>query len=324
MNEYTQSIPPLRLLLAFEAAARNENFTRAARELEVSQPAVSQAVSQLEEILGTRLLDRSVRPIGLTTEGKLFHQSVVTSLDCIVEGGNAVRGAVDKERRSVTVSCNLGFATYWLMPRLHAFQQTHSHVSVNIVTTYDGVAVLNENVDIAIRFGDGVWPGRKSHLLFNETVFPVCSPQYLEQATSTNGPIESPVGLLALKLIHVDVEDKSWFDWQQYLRHFGIRQKNPLLGPRYSNSVQAISAAVAGYGVALGWKATAQGAMSRGELVPVLDAPISLSSAYYLVKRQAQVLKPVAQAFHDWICAEAMQDEPALFMNARARAWKCL
>ncbi len=305
MKKYPQPIPPLRILLAFEAAARHANFTRAARELNMSQPAVSQAVSQLEEILGTRLLDRTARPISLTAEGKLYQQSVVTALDSIAEGGEAVRRVVDTERANVTVSCNLGFATYWLMPRLHAFQQAHSHVSVNIVTTYDGIAVLGDNVDIAIRFGNGIWVGRKSQLLFKETVFPVCSPRYLERAIPVTGSIESPAGLLALELIHVEVADKSWFDWQQYLMHFGIRHKGPMPGPRYSNSVQAISAAVEGYGVALGWKATAQGLMSRGELVPVLDAPIGIPNAYYLVRRRTHVLKPSAQAFHDWILAEA-------------------
>ncbi|HEX4506549.1 MAG TPA: LysR substrate-binding domain-containing protein [Alphaproteobacteria bacterium] len=218
---YWKYIPPLKTLLAVEATARLGSFSKAADELNVSQSAVSHLVGQAEAYFGRRLLDRASRPIKPTAEGQRYVGALVSSLNILKAEGQHLR-----ERHgdtTLTVSCNLGYGNFWLLPKLKRFHDGNPGITVNMVTTYQGLPALSEGIDVAIRFGKGDWPDCRSRLLFREWIVPVASAGYIEQAA----PIRTPRDLLRHTLLHAHATDKTWFDWEQWFDHFGIPRHSP-------------------------------------------------------------------------------------------------
>src|SRR3546814_8554713 len=128
------TLPPLRLLSVFAAVERHGGLRQAAAALNVSQPAVSQALRQLEDFLGTRLLDRRTRPARLTEAGRLLHQATVEGLGRIAEAVAEIARLDAEAARSLRIACSVGFATYWLMPRLATFYERHQEVAVHVMT----------------------------------------------------------------------------------------------------------------------------------------------------------------------------------------------
>ena len=236
-----QKIPPLRCLKAFDAVARHNSITRAAAEENVSQSAISQSISQLEDVLRTRLLDRSLRPATLTDQGKAFHRVISEAFGRVALEVDELRAINRGTKNTITISCNLGFATYWLMPRLSEYGLLYPDITLNVMTTYQGAAELRPGVDIAIRFGDGQWPDGVGDLLFKEVLIPTCSQDFLQR----NGPIDGPESVARQNLIHVDVSDPSWPDWTTYFENLGVTCPSRSKGSHFSNYVQAVQATLA-------------------------------------------------------------------------------
>ena len=164
----------LDLLRAFEAAARHRSFTAAATELGTTQPAVSQQIKRLEEQLAIRLFDRIYRGIELTDAGALLFEHVQNGLQSINQGLSAI--SQQDQHEVLQVATDFAFAAYWLMPRLHRFHQANPQVDVSLVTSERNHATLRSDIDVAVLFGDGRFRQGDSLWLFNEEVFPVCSP----------------------------------------------------------------------------------------------------------------------------------------------------
>ena len=172
-------------LLAFEAAARHLSFTRAAAELNVSQPAISTAVRKVETALGVALFTRRNRAIALTEAGERFYADVSFGLNHILKSADSlfVQGQPDH----VTIACSMAFAHYWLVPRLAGFREDNPDIELRMETSYRDSDLVREGVSLGIRRGNGNWPGYATRFLFGETISPVCSPAFLE----TKGPISS-------------------------------------------------------------------------------------------------------------------------------------
>jgi LysR family glycine cleavage system transcriptional activator len=290
-------IPPLRCLKAFDAVARHQSITRAASEENVSQSAISQSISQLERLVGTRLLDRALRPATLTEQGKAFHLTITDTIGRLSSEVDKLQASSRGDKKSITISCNLGFATYWLMPRLGEFSQQYPEVTLNVMTTYQGAADFQPGVDIAIRFGNGGWPEGDGTLLFKEQLVPTCSSGYLAR----HGAIDSPEELIEHNLINVQTTDPSWLGWQYYFNHFDVLNADRANGSWFSNYVQAVQATVAGEGVMLGWQSVIGDLVSTHQLVAAVDASIELSSGYHaLVSRQAKT-KMILGDFVEWL-----------------------
>ena len=136
-----------------------------------------------------------------------------------------------------------------------------------MVTTYQGLASLDDGIDVAIRFGRGDWPGVTSRLLFQERIVPVASPDYMER----NAPILRPADLLDHALLHALSIERSWYDWHQWFGHFGVAAPATPPGPTFDNHLMMIQAALSGRGVALGWIGTASDFLRQGQLVKVFD-----------------------------------------------------
>ncbi|MCV2866773.1 LysR substrate-binding domain-containing protein [Albidovulum sediminicola] len=301
---YWKRIPPLKSLLALEAAARHASFTRAADELNVSQSAVSHAITTAETFLGAQLINRSTRPISLTPEGKAY---VATLANCFTQLAAEADGLRRRRAADVlTISCNLAYGNYWLLPRLKGFHAAHPDLQVNMVTTYQGLASLDEGIDVAIRFGRGDWPGREARLLFRERIVPVASPDYVER----NAPVRSAGDLLSHDLLHALSVERSWYDWQQWFEQFGVTAPNPLPWPMFDNHLLMMQAALSGRGVALGWIGTASDFLRQGLLVKVLDVPIVLDEGLYVVVRRQRDRR--IERFLDWITDCAGSEAAAL------------
>ena len=168
-------LPPLRLLTVFEAVFRNGSVQRAAAELNVTQPAISQALRQLETHIGVKLLDRSSRPAALTEAGRVLRSATSDGLGRIGGAIEQIRNQHSSDKGSVTVACSVGVATYWLMPQLAQFYDEHADISVSVMTTPLGAPLLSAGVDLAIRYGSGKWADGAVTKLFDERVVPVCS-----------------------------------------------------------------------------------------------------------------------------------------------------
>ena len=293
MMHYWKTIPPLKALLAVEAVARLRSFTRAGEELNTSQSAVSHAVTQAESFLETRLFDRSARPVALTAEGTEYIASLSTCLAQLSADTLALRQR--RENDTLTISCNLAYGNYWLLPRLKAFHAAYPDIQVNMVTAFHGLSSLDPGIDVAIRFGRGTWPGCHSQLLFHEQILPVASPGYIER----NGAAAKAKDLLGHTLLHAHSNDKSWYDWPQWFAHFGIRQPSPQSGPSFDNHLLMMQAALSGRGVALGWIGTATDFLREGQLVPAFRTPIKLDEGLYAVARDPRAAR--ISAFLDWI-----------------------
>lgn len=275
-------LPPLRLLQVFAAVQRAGGPRAAAGTLNVSQPAVSQALRQLEEFLGARLFDRRTRPARLTEAGRLLHAATEEGLGRIAAAVEEIARLERETGQSLRVACTIGFATYWLMPRLAAFNAAHPAVAVHVSTIQAGAPALDPGVDIAARFGDGRWDDGAVTRLFEEVIQPLANPALAAKLQDVAQP------LAAAPLLHVEADDPRWTSWPAYLRATGQTRAPDLEGGhvkdlRFTNYVQATQAALAGQGVMLGWRAITGDLVAEGRLVPVSGPPLTPDSAYYLV-----------------------------------------
>lgn len=293
MMQYWKTIPPLKSLLAVEAVARLRSFTRAGEELNTSQSAVSHSVILAESFLETRLFDRSARPIALTPEGAEYVAFLSSSLAQLSVETQALRRR--KDSNILTISCNLAYGNYWLLPRLKAFHEAHPDIQVNMVTAFHGLSSLDPGIDVAIRFGRGNWPGYQAHLLFFEQILPVASPAYAQNSEM----ISEPEDLLKHTLLHAHSSDKSWYDWPQWFAKFGVKPSGALPGPSFDNHLLMMQSALSGRGVALGWIGTATDFVKEGQLVPMFDKPVILEEALYAVVRDKR--NRLVSSFLEWI-----------------------
>lgn len=285
-------LPPLRLLLTFASVARTGSIQIAAAELNVTQPAVSQAVKQLEAQIGVRLLDRSRRPARPTAAGQTLATAISDGLDRIVEAVDEVRRKENHSAQAVTIACSVGVATYWLMPRLAPFYEAHPDISVNVITTQLGAPDLSPGIDLAIRYGHGRWSDGDVKPLFDEVIEPLCDP-------SLRAQFDGPVPLDKVSLLHVQSPEASWVSWADYARRTGQTLTNQR-ALNFTNYVQATQAALAGRGVILGWRSITGALADGGQLVSAGLATLQPDDGFFLVARAKRVGR-AADIFRDWL-----------------------
>ncbi len=294
-------LPPLNALRAFEAAARHLSFTRAAEELNVTQAAISHQVKGLEERLGVVLFRRLNRALLLTDAGQSYLPAVRDAFDRIAEATGDLK-ALDRAG-VLTVSVLPSFAAKWLVPRLGGFREAHPDIDVHVAPSDHLVDFARENVDLAMRYGQGNWPGLRADRLMTEEVFPVCSPNLAQ------GPrrLRSPDDLRHHTLLHDDMR----IDWRMWLLAAGVEGIDTRRGPTFTDSSMVVQAAVAGQGVALGRSALAAADLAAGRLVKPFDISLPAAVAYYVVCPEATAERPKIVAFRDWVIAEAGSEEGA-------------
>jgi len=299
-------IPGLGGLRGFEAAARHSSFTKAAAELGVTPAAVSHLVRELEDQLGVKLFARSSRVVRLTSAGEILHRAAAEAIQTVGRAVARLRDVAGRQRLMVTTSPS--FAAKWLVPRLDRFLLQHPETDVRIEVSQRLIDFAHEDVDIGIRFGNGHYPGLRADRLFEDTMFPVCSPKLLKGAH----PLRHPRDLRHQTLIHVDwnAQGEIWPNWEMWLRAAGVhREAGSARGIHFTQTDLAIQAAIDGQGVALGDSTLAADDLAIGRLVRPFELSLKGPSqfAYYLVCPEATADLPLVRAFREWILTEAAQ-----------------
>ncbi len=289
-------------LFAFEAAARHLSFTRAANELNVTQPAVSQAVKRIEDALGVRLFLRRHRALALTEAGERFYDDVSYGLIHIRR--SVERITTQRQDRHVTLSVTTAFANYWMVPRLGAFRALNPDVDLRVQTTNKDVDIASESISLAVRLGDGAWPGYQSAPIADEEIFAVCSPSYLEHQT----PPRSPSDLLAHRLIHLEEPFRPRATWADWFAQAGVSYRDEGEGLRLNDYALVIQAAIAGQGIAFGWRHIVERLIAQGVLTKALETSFRSDHRFHVVWAEAAPLSPEATRVRDWLVSQASVD----------------
>ena len=298
-------LPPLNALKAFEAAARSNSFTRAAQELNVTPGAVSQQVKALEATLGIKLFNRERQRLVITEAGREYLAVLRDAFDQIAVGTDRI---VRHQRSSaLTVSTSSDFAAKWLVNRLGRFAEAHPEIDLRVSATDHHVDFAREDVDVAVRHGDGNWPELAVVQLCSERLFPVCSPRLI----SGRNRVTRPSHLLRFPLLRLN----DWKTWNRWFEAAGVA--DPVAhGPVLNRAGMLIDAAVDGQGVALARTALAAWDLINGRLVRPIDVSLEMSNTYWIVCPKATSKIPKITIFRNWLLAEAAEDARRLAILA--------
>jgi LysR family transcriptional regulator, glycine cleavage system transcriptional activator len=297
-------LPSLNGLRAFEAAARLLSFTQAAAELNVTQTAISHQIRRLEDQLGIKLFLRHGRSLTLTQEAQDYLPAVRSAFEDLRRATARLHRS-GRERR-LTVSTTASLATKWLVSRVAAFQYANPGMEIRITTSTGLVDFRREEVDLAVRYGRGHWPGLRADWLMAERLFPVCSPGLLRGSE----PLRLPADLARHTLLHTTVYRDDWGLWL-------IAAGLPLSiaarrGLTFDLGFMAIQAAVEGLGVALGRLHLVEADIAAGRLVAPFDTVLPQDAGYYVVVPEATAGLADIALFRDWLIASAAPDALAV------------
>jgi LysR family transcriptional regulator, glycine cleavage system transcriptional activator len=290
-------LPSLNGLRAFEAAARHMSFTLAAAELNVTQTAISHQIRRLEEQIGLPLFIRRNRELALTREAQDY-------LPLVRSAFQDLRQATARLRRPdhdalLTVSTTASLATKWLVSRVAAFQDAHPGIEIRITTSAHLVDFRRDEVDMAVRFGRGHWPGLRADWLMAEHIFPVCSPALL----NSGKPLRRPQDLAHHTLLHTMVSRE---DWQLWLTAAGLPVSIAARrGLTFDQGFMAVQAATEGLGVALGRTHLVEADIAAGRLVAPFDMELPQDAGYYVVTPETTAEAPKIALFRQWLIASA-------------------
>lgn len=289
-------LPSLKALASFEAVARHLNLTRASEELNVTPGAVSKQLRQLEAELGHPLIRRLSNGVALTAEGEAVAASLHDAFERIGTTLQQVRAAGEKGH--VSVLSSMATMQLWLMPRLGSFWSDHQDIVVEHVISDRQHDVPRPDIDLRIRYGDGIWPGEEAEKIQGDKVVAVASPEFLDRH-----PIATMTELAAAPLLSVEGEDWVWMTWGRFLRDTGT-VFHKLNVRRFNSYVIALQAARNGQGVSLGWMSLVRPLIASGELCQVTDAEVSDPNAFYVTWNGRKDLGPEALPLKNWLLAQ--------------------
>lgn len=303
-------LPPLSALRTFEAAARYQSFKRAAEALNVTPAAVSQQIRTLETWLGVTLFVRKPAAMQLTDAGAALYPHIRDGLNSFAAGvesiGKQRDGALD-------VIAPPTFATRWLVPRLARFSAQHPEVAIRIVsdpgsidgapTTAQGLREPGDRGVVMIRLGEGSYPGYQVDLLQTPHYVLACNPRLL----AGEPPLRTPEDLRVVPLIHDESipSPEKRPSWQEWFRLAGVSGVEVERGPRFSNQILALEAALDGQGAALLLEPQIDAELAAGRLVTPFAIRLDSAFAYYLLTPTAVAGKPAVQAFRQWLLGES-------------------
>ena len=291
-------LPPLAALRAFEAAGRHLSFSKAGDELLVSQSAVSHHIRTLEASLGVPLFQRAVRAVSLTPEGARYLATVRQAFDLLVEGTDAVAAGT---KATVRVSLLASFATHWLVPRLGRFRARHPGIDLALDPAVGLVDIETSGADLAIRYGQGQWPGVDARKLMDERIAPVVSPALLARGPA----IAAPADLLAHEILFS--YSRSLFEWDGWGRAARLDLSTARRSLLHDYNI-VLQAALDGQGVAIGRRRLIRDKLAAGLLVQPLALTVQAGIGWWLVLPRRKPARAAA-AFVDWLVEEAAMDE---------------
>lgn len=301
----TRALPSLDLIRGFEAAARLLSFTKAAQELFLTQSAVSRQVQALEEHLGVPLFERRHREIRLTDAGQQLYRSSTEALRLLTDTATRIR---DKGvGRSVTVTCSIGFASLWLVPRLMDFRERHPDIDIRIDANNRLLELDRERIEVAVRYCPARLAPADALKLFGEEVYPVCSPTLLGRADK---PLAEPADLRHHVLLHYQGAEKFWptGSWRVWLETMGLHGLHSAGSLEFNQYDQLIHAALEGQGVALGVSPLVRRHIRQGRLVGLFEQRFASPRGYYLITARFAATRPEVRDFTAWVVEAARRE----------------
>lgn len=289
------ALPPIANLQAFEAVARRKSFALAAEELHLTASAISHQISRLEAHLNVRLFERSAHGVRLSPAGDHYLLHVRTALAAITSATEDLRQGI---RNSLYVHSAPSIASLWLMPRLHKFAKAYPDISLNLSAAHTPSDFALGQADIDIRYGVPQWGDLVVEPLFEESIVPLASPDFIKQHQ-----LSRISQLLEVPLIQSNVSVVQWSDW--FRRYSDLRSPDRF-PVRFDRAQMSLDAATQGLGVALESAINAGGHLAEGKLV----VPFGINKAvrvkaHFAVYPQRHAKRPAVEAFLSWLHSEA-------------------
>jgi len=286
-------LPSLNGLRAFEASARHLSFTLAASELNVTQTAISHQIKRLEDEIGIKLFVRKNRTLALTPAAKDYLPGVRAAFQDLRLATERLMRKDDDHVLAISTIASL--AAKWLLPRLSSFQQLHPEIDVRINTSPGLVDFIRDDIDAAIRYGSGHWPGLRADWLMADELFPVCSPSL------QNGekPLRTPDDLLHHVLLHSDGFKE---DWRLWATAAGVKvdlSRNHALS--FDLAFMTVQAAIDGLGVAIARRPYVQDDVASGRLVVPFSMTLPSEAGFYFVSPESTAKTPKIVMFREWL-----------------------
>lgn len=289
-------LPPMQALRAFEAAAREQSLSRAAALLHVTHGAISHQIKALEDDLGARLFERAGRGVRLTGDGERFAARVRSAFGELVAGVQEIAERANPRRLRMSVTPS--FAARWLLPRIGRFTAAHPNLDLDISANISVVDLARDDVDFAIRYGMGHWPGVVAEHLSDDVFFPVCSPHI------PGGVPKTPRDLKRSTLLRAD--DEYWAPWFEAA---GVDLPEPARGLSFNDSSHLLQAAIEGQGVALARRTLIGNDLRNKVLVKLFQVEVAAPRAFYLVYLSRASDSPKLASLREWLKAEFALDK---------------
>lgn len=296
-------LPSLSALQCFEASAQHLSFTRAAKELHITQSAVSRQIRALEDHLGIQLFERKNQGLRLSADGASYLPAIRSALDRMEAATLqllANQGTVGV--LNIAVLPTLG--TRWLIPRLPSFRRRAPDITVNILTKLSVFDLDAENVDVALSYGEDPWPNGAMYPLMGEFIAPVCSPELLGGTPA----LKSPTDLRNHTLLQLATRPGAWKAWFDGI---GLSGANTFRGPTFEHFSMVVQAAIAGLGVAVVPLFLVSDELASGSLVMPFNQPVRSPHKYYLVCSEGRQDVYRIKEFRAWLSGQAEQFERA-------------
>lgn len=300
MSNPAQRLPPLDLLVSFEAVARRGSITAAAAERFITQSAMSRQVQALEAALGVPVFQRRHRSLALTPAGERLLAATRSAMAQVTEAVDAIRAPAAPAPLALTTTPS--FAALWLIPRLAGFTREHPGVDVRLDASFDKRDLQRDGFDLAVRYQP--IDGAAGERLFGEELVPVCSPALLRRKPH---PLAQPADLVHHTLLQVaDPAGNSLpLEWEPWLRQLGQPQLQPATRLTFNSYNEAIAAAVAGHGITLGRRPLIDALLKKRQLVVPFGEATATARAYFLMLAPGAAQRPDAQALAAWLRAQS-------------------
>lgn len=291
-----QPLPPLNSLIAFEAAARHLSFTFAAKELNVTQGAISRQVRLLEDYLGKTLFERTTRTINLTPTGAQYHETVRDCLQSLARSTGEIRQW--RGDQQVTVATSTAMASLWLLPKVAEFQRQHEEIDLRIIAIDHVKDYAKLDCDLAMYYCSASPKGLDVTPLFSEEIFMVCSPSYLAK----HPQLSSIEGLASCTWLWLEDSQRDWIGWPEWFK----RLERAPVAPKHRININSysmlIQSAISGQGVALAWNNLVDEPLGTGALVRPNDLVLQTDAQFCLLEPlSTRGPRHSVKLFRDWL-----------------------
>lgn len=289
---FRRRLPSLTALVALEATIRHRSVTAAARELGVTQAAVSRQIALLEEEFGRPLFHRGHRAIQPTPSCLILGNALADGFSSIADSVEAIRSDAAEV---VTIGATIAFSSFWLLPRISEFRQLHPGVQIRVISQDDKIDLQSGEVDIIVRFGIPPFSDGEVIASCADRVVPICSPAYAERHSLAEFPDGN------FDLIETDVPNRGWYRWNEWFTRIGRRAEQVRPTLRFNHYTETVSAARAGQGVAMGWVTLIRDFLADGSLIKIGDTEFEAEGRHNVMIPAGSQPSPVRDVAAAWL-----------------------